>query len=48
VRDLNIVIQSFPNNIVAGLLRFHPEPFFELDDRSQAAAPTIAFAERKS
>jgi LemA protein len=47
VRDLNIAIQSFPNNIVAGLLRFHAEPFFELDDRSQAAAPSIAFAERK-
>jgi LemA protein len=48
VRDLNISIQSFPNNLVAGLLRFHPEPFFELDNRADAAAPAIAFPERKA
>jgi LemA protein len=48
VRNLNISIQSFPNNIVAMLLGFRPEPFFELDDRADAAAPTIAFPERKS
>jgi LemA protein len=47
VRDMNISIESFPNNIVASLLRFRPEPFFELDDRAQAAAPAIAFPERK-
>jgi LemA protein len=47
VRDLNISIQSFPNNILAMLLQFRPEPFFELDDRAQAAAPAIAFSERK-
>jgi|SRR5579871_3969255 len=43
VRNLNIAIQSFPANLLAGLLGFHTEPFFELDDRSQAAAPNIAF-----
>jgi LemA protein len=48
VRDLNISIQSFPNNLVAALLRFRPEPFFELDNRADAAAPAIAFPERKS
>ncbi|SRR6266540_3249145 len=44
VRNLNISIQSFPNNLIAGVLGFRPEPFFELDDRSAAAPPTIAFS----
>ena len=48
VRNLNISIQSFPNNLVAGVLGFHELPFFELDDRSQAAAPSIAFQGAKS
>src|SRR5215470_12159808 len=43
VRNLNISIQSFPNNLVAGLLGFHEQPFFELDDRREAAAPVVAF-----
>jgi LemA protein len=48
VRNLNISIQSFPNNLVAGVLGFHELPFFELDDRSEAAAPSIAFQGAKS
>jgi len=48
VRNLNISIQSFPNNLVAGVLGFHELPFFELDDRSQAASPSIAFQDAKS
>jgi len=48
VRNLNISIQSFPDNVVAGLLGFKPEPFFELDDRSEAAAPTVAFPQAKA
>jgi LemA protein len=45
VRNLNIAIQSFPNNIMAGMLGYRPEPFFELDDRSAAAAPTVTFSQ---
>ena len=41
VRNLNISIQSFPNVLLARLLGFREEPFFELDDRSQAAAPQV-------
>jgi LemA protein len=48
VRNLNIVIQSFPNNLLAGMFGFHVEPFFELDDRNEAAAPGVAFAVPKS
>ena len=43
VRNLNISIQSFPDNLVAGVLGFRELPFFELEDRAQAASPTIAF-----
>ena len=43
VRNLNISIQSFPGVLVAGPLGFHAEPFFELDDRAQAAVPQVAF-----
>ncbi len=48
VRNLNIGIQSFPNNLVAGMLGFREEPFFELDDRKEAAAPSIAFQQTKA
>jgi len=41
-RNLNISIQSFPNNLLARVLGFREEPFFELDDRAQASPPGIA------
>ena len=43
VRDLNILIQSFPDVLVARPLNFREAQFFELDDRAQAAAPQIGF-----
>ena len=43
VRNLNISIQSFPDVLVAHLLGFKEEPFFELEDRGEAAAPQVAF-----
>jgi len=48
VRNLNIVIQSFPSNLLAGMLGFREEPYFELDNRNEAAAPGIAFQAPKS
>ena len=48
VRNLNIVIQSFPSNLLAGLLGFREEPYFQLDGRAEAAVPGIAFASPKS
>jgi LemA protein len=47
VRNLNISIQSFPNSVVAGMLGFRELPFFELEDRSQAATPAVAFQAAK-
>ena len=48
VRNLNIVIQSFPSNLLAGVLGFREEPFFELGDRNEAAPPGVAFQTPKS
>jgi hypothetical protein len=36
--------KSFPTNLMAGPLGFHEHPFFELEDRAAASAPTVAFA----
>ncbi len=38
VRDLNTKIQTFPNNVVAGMFGFKNREFFELDDAQQAVA----------
>jgi LemA protein len=43
VRNLNIRIQSFPDNLLAGMFGFHEMSFFELEDRAQAATPAVAF-----
>jgi LemA protein len=43
VRNLNTSIQSFPEIILARALGFTEQPFFELGDRSEAAAPQVAF-----
>jgi len=43
VRNLNVSIQSFPEVLIARPLGFKEEPFFELDDRSEAAPPRVAF-----
>jgi LemA protein len=42
VRNLNIGIQFFPGVLLARPLGFREESFFELDDRSQAAAPQVS------
>jgi LemA protein len=42
VRNLNIGIQTFPAVLLARPFGFREEPFFELDDRSQAAAPQVS------
>jgi LemA protein len=44
VRNLNISIQSFPDALLALPLGFREQPFFELDDRADAVAPTVGFA----
>lgn len=36
VRDLNIKVQQFPNNVFAGMLGFKEREFFDVDDAERA------------
>jgi len=41
VRNMNITVQSFPGNLLAGPLGFRERPFFEIADASERAAPQV-------
>jgi len=43
VRDLNIKIQQFPTNMVAGVLGFRTREFFELSAAAEREAPKVSF-----
>lgn len=45
-KELNTAVQSFPNNILAGMFGFHAEPMFEIPQTERAEydkAPEIKF-----
>jgi LemA protein len=42
VRDLNILIQSFPSNIIANRFQFTKGEFFELDAITDREAPVVS------
>lgn len=42
VRNQNILVQTFPNNLIAGLLGFSQRGYFELASESERAVPTVA------
>ncbi len=41
VRNYNIKVESFPNNIVAGLLKFNPEEYFEITFATERKSPEV-------
>ncbi len=44
VRDLNTKIQTFPNNLIAGMFNFKQREFFEVEDRAAVEeAPQVKF-----
>lgn len=43
VRNLNIKVESFPSNIVAGMFNFIKAEFFEIEDPADRAVPKVAF-----
>ena len=43
VRDLNIKIESFPSNIVAGIFHFKKMELFEIETPEQREAPKVKF-----
>lgn len=43
VRDYNIAIQVFPNNVVSGMFGFTSRDFFELEGAEEKQAPKVSF-----
>lgn len=43
VRDLNIMIDAFPSNLVAKHFGFHKAEFFEIDEPQDRAVPPVRF-----
>lgn len=41
VRDLANRIETFPSNLIAGMFGFEKREFFEIEDSSQRAVPTV-------
>ncbi len=44
VRNLNVLIESFPSNIVAGMFSFVKAEFFEIENEADRAVPQVSFA----
>lgn len=42
-RDLNIRVESFPSNLVAGTFGFRQAEFFEIEDAADRAVPDVSF-----
>ncbi|NNL76701.1 MAG: LemA family protein, partial [Desulfobacterales bacterium] len=43
VRNLNIQVESFPGNVIAGVFKFTRAEFFEIEDPSERAVPKVSF-----
>lgn len=44
VRDLNIKIETFPSNIIAGMFKFQKKELFEIEEATQRETPKVDFA----
>ena len=42
-RNLNILIESFPSNLVAGFFKFIQSEYFEIEDDGDRAVPEVKF-----
>ncbi len=42
-RDLNIQIESFPSNVIAGMFNFKKVEFFELEEEAAKQVPKVQF-----
>ncbi len=43
VRENNILVDTFPSNIIAGMFKFTKSLFFELENESEKAVPSVQF-----
>jgi len=46
VRNLNVLVQSFPSNLIAGTFGFTQRDYFELSDAGEGAAPQVNLSPR--
>lgn len=44
VRNQNVLVQSFPSNLIAGLFGFRQRDYFELSSDAERAVPQVGFA----
>ncbi len=42
-RNLNIAVESFPSNVVAGMFGFQTAQYFELENEADRAVPNVKF-----
>ncbi|MDF1536351.1 MAG: LemA family protein [bacterium] len=42
-RDMNILVQSFPSNLIANAFRFPPAEYFEIELATEREAPKVQF-----
>lgn len=47
VRDYNILVQSFPSNLVARMFEFPPAKFFELESLAEREVPEVKLKDGK-
>ena len=43
VRENNILVDTFPSSIIAGMFKFVKSPFFELTNATEREVPTVKF-----
>ena len=43
VRDWNIMVESFPSNLIASIFRFRLAEFFEIELATERAVPQVKF-----
>ncbi len=43
VRENNVLVESFPSNIVAGMFNFYLSEFFEIGNEEERAVPQVKF-----
>ncbi len=43
VRNLNIMVETFPNSLIAGNFGFRKAEYFEIEDDADRAVPEVAF-----
>jgi LemA protein len=43
VRNMNVMVESFPSNIVANMFQFTKAEYFELENEADRAVPNVSF-----